>query len=353
MKQFTSVLVLAILLLSANLKSQTLGEFKPKDTSYGLGKLKGNASKIYISSFNVIYQVYNEKQDFKQGGSVLGGGYRGDAMAEASIGLDGLTDKDVQRITDQLYVDYITQLKSKGLTVLTGDDAAKTETYSDYTRMQGGTVSLAQYPGTMTTAPTGYDYFVKKVDKSGKTKSGGFLNQASMLYPKLSKELGDAIIAEVNMFVLFVEDKNAFKGNGANIKIATNLRLAGGAEAIIMTDDAKFKFKGQNTVSVISSGVNFYHGKMGMGATTSYSGTLSKSLGIGSVIEDTKVQSFANRSADILGTKTIYGTFFTPDNKSSAASKVVAVDPEKYYTGVYNAAKKFMDHHTQQFLSGF
>ena len=353
MKRLKNILVVALLLISANLAAQTLGDFKPKDTSYGLGKLKGKADKIYVSAFNVVYQIYNEKQDFKQGGAVFGGGYKGDALAEASIGLDGLTDKDVQKITDQLYADFVAQLKGKGLTLLMADDAAKTETYNEYVRMKGGTVSLAQYPGTMTTAPTGYEYFVKKVDKSGKTKGGGFLNQTATLYPKLSKELDDAIIAEVNLFVLFVEDKNAFRGNGANIKIATNLRLAGGTEAIEMTSDAKVKLKGQNTIAVVSSAVTFAHGKIGLGATTSYTGNLGKSLTIDGVIEDTKVQSFANRSADILGTKTIYGTFFTPENRSSTTSKVVAVDADKYYAGVYSAAKKFMDHHTQEFLGSF
>jgi hypothetical protein len=272
-------------------------------------------------------------------------------MAEASIGIEGLTEKDVQRITDQLYTDYIAQLKAKGLTILGADDAAKTDTYSDYVRMQGGTVSLAQYPGMLTTAPTGYEYFVKKVDKSGKAKSGGFLNNPAMLYPKLSKDLDDAIIAEVNMYVLFVEDKNAFKGNGANIKIATNLRLAA-SEGITMTSDAKIKLKGQNSVTLVASGVNFYNGKMGMGATSVYSGSLAKPIVIEGVIEDTKVQSFANRSYGN-ATKTVYGTFYSAQDKSAATSKVIPVDAEIYYTGVYNATKKFMDHHIQQFLSSF
>ncbi len=353
MRRLKNFLFSMLLLIAVNATAQKLGDFKPKDTSSGLGKLKGKADKIYISSFNVIYQVYNEKQDFKQGGAVFGGGYKGDALAEASIGLDGLTDKDVQKITDQLYAEFVGQIKAKGLTLVSADEASKTETYDDYTRLKGGAVSLAQYPGTLTTAPTGYEYFVKKVDKSGKAKSGGFLNRPTMLYPGLSKDLGDAIIAEVNMFVLFVEDKNAFRGNGANIKISTNLRLAGGTEAIIMKDDAKIKMKGQNTTSVITSQVGFYHGKMGMGSTSAYSGTMGKSMEIEGVIEDTKVQSFANRSADILGTKTIYGTFFTPENRSSTASKVVVVDPEKYYAGVYSAAKKFIYHHTEQFLGSF
>lgn len=344
--------LVAILCLTFTMgHAQSLGEFKPKDVSYGLKKLK-DAKKVFISAFNVNYQVYNEKEDFKQGGSTLGGGFKGDASAQISIGLEGLTDKDVQKITDQLYTDYIAQLKAKGLNIISTDEAGKTSVYSDFIKVQGGKVSLAQIPGTMSTSPTGFEYFVKKIDKSGKTKSGGFLGNTAIIYPKLSSELGDAIIAEVNLYVLFVEGQNAFQGNGANIKVKTNLRLSG-PEAIEMTSDNKIKMKGQNEYFMATSGVNFYHGKMGMGSTTSYSGTLAKSMGIGGVIEDTKLQSFANRSTSTSTTNTIYGSYFNVDNKSSSASKIVEVDPSKYYNGVYMATKKFVDFHTQQFLNGF
>ena len=347
----SKLILILLLAISAGSKAQTLGEFKPKDTSYGLKKSK-DATRIYISNFAVNYQIYNEKQKFKQGGYQLGGGYKGDAKAEASVGLAGLTEADVQQITDKLYQDFVSQIQAGGLAIINADEAAKASTYEDYERIKGGKVSLAQFPGTMTTAPTGYEHFVKKVDKSGKTKSGGFLGNAGFLYPKLSKELGDAIIADVNIYVMFVEDKNAFQGGGANIKIKTNLRIAD-SEAIVMSDNkSAIRLKGQNTVTAINSAVNFAHGKIGMGATTSYSGILSKPISIEGAIEDTKVTSFARGSVDMIGTKTMYGTFFTPENRSSETSKIVEVDAKKYTDGVYAAAKKFIEYHTNQFLEG-
>lgn len=344
------LLTICLLVSTGNLLAQTLGEFKPKETKYGVNKAKG-AKRIYIAGFSVNYQIYNEKEDFKQGGSMLGGGYKGDAKAQLSIGLTGLTDKQVQQVTDKLYADYIAQLKAKGFEIITADEAGKQETYADYTKVNGGTVSLAQYPGMMATAPTGFECYVKKVDKSGKAKSGGFLGNTASLYPKLSKDLGDAIIADVDLFVMFVEDQNAFQGAGANIKVKTNLRLAG-PEAIIMTKDAKIKLKGQNEIVPISSTLAFYHGKMGMGSTTSYVGTLGKPLFVNNVIEDTKVQSFAKNAADVTGTSMGMYTMFNPENKESKSTKIIDVDGNKYAEGVYQAAKKFINHHTQEFLSG-
>lgn len=344
------IFILILLAIGWSIKAQTLGEFKPKDYSFGLNKAK-KATRIYIAGFNVTYQIYNEKQSFKQGGSMFGGGYKGDALAEASIGLQGLTNDDVLSITNQLYQDFLNEIKAKGLTIISPDEAAKTSVYSDYEKTEGGKVSLAQFPGMMFTSPTGFEYFIRKVSKSGKEKSGGFLGNMQIQYAKLSHDLDDAIIADVDIFVLFVQDQKAFTGAGANIKIKTNLRLAA-TEGVTMTDNGKgLKMKGQNTVTSVSSGVNFYHGKMGMGATTIYNGTMAHGIHIDGVIEDTKIQSYASNDADRFGTSTIYGTFFSTKDTKSSTSKIIDVDRDKYKKGVYMAAKEFMDYHVDAFFS--
>ncbi len=337
-----------VILGNLNTNAQTLGEFKPKDQSYGVGKAK-KASRIYISNFEVNYQIYNEKSKFKQGGAQFGGGYKGDAKAEASVGLAGLTEADVQQVTDKLYADFLAAIKADGLTVITPDEAAKTKVYSDFERLKGGAISLAQFPGTMTTQPTGFEFFVKSVDKDGKTNGGGFFGNNLSQHASLSSQLDDAIIAEVELYVLFVEDKNAFQGDGANIKIRTNLRLAD-QEAIVMSKTSGLRLKGQNTVTAINSVVKFTHGKVGLGATTNFTGMLDKPLEIKDVIDDIKVTSFARGGADLFGTKTIYGTFFMPEDRTTETNKIVPVDSKKYAQGVYEAAKKFIQYHTAAFL---
>ncbi|MCH5715386.1 hypothetical protein [Niabella hibiscisoli] len=190
--------------------AQTLGDFKPKDQSYGLNKIKSN--RLYIASFTVNYQVYNEKEDFKQGGSMLGGGYKGDAKSSLSVGLENITEAGVQSITDRLYQAFVSQLKAKGIDIITADEAGKTETYSDFIKMSGGKINEAQFPGMLASSPAGYEYFVKKVEKSGKEKTGGFLNNPAFVHAKLSKDLNDATIADIDLFVLFVQDKDAWGG---------------------------------------------------------------------------------------------------------------------------------------------
>ncbi|HEU0136341.1 MAG TPA: hypothetical protein VFQ50_03545, partial [Flavobacterium sp.] len=182
-------------MLSITVHAQALGEFKPKDVSYGLGRLKKHDNKrIYISGFDVNFQVYNEKSKYKQGGYQLGGGMKGDAQTEVSVGLEGLDEKTVQEITDKLYADYLQKLRDKGITVITADEAGKTEKYAGYQKVQGGNISTAEIPGVMTSTPTNFEYFIKGLDKNGKAKKAGFLGNEAASYPGLSRDLGDAII---------------------------------------------------------------------------------------------------------------------------------------------------------------
>jgi hypothetical protein len=345
------ILLISCLSLSWSTSAQTLGEFEPKKDAYGMNKLdKDNSKRIYIAGFNVHYQVYNEKQKFKQGGYVMGGGQKGDAMAEVSVGLQGLDEKTLQDITNKLYQDFVGKLKAKGMTIITADEAAKTETYDDFERIQGGKLNTAEIPGTVSTAPAGYEYFVKGIGKNGKTKKAGFLGNEQSIYPKLSKELNDAIISKVDIAVLFVRDGEAFQGSGAKLKVKTDLRIVS-RDAITMTSDAVIKMKGQNSVTPVASTVAFYHGKMGMGSTTSYVGALKKDLEINGVVDESKVTSFAKGSTDMTGSSNVYATFYSVTDGSSTNSKVISVDATKYGKGVYDGAAKFLNHHTDAFLS--
>jgi hypothetical protein len=342
---FSFILFLAC---AATAFAQSLGDFKPKDQSYGLRKIKNK--RLYIASFTVNYQVFNEKEDFKQGGRMFGGGgSKGDALASLSVGLEGLTEAGVQAVTDKLYQDFTAMLKNQGIEIITADEAGKTGAYEGFVRMTGGTINEAQFPGTLASTPTGMNYYVKKLDKDGKEKSGGFLGNANFVHAKLSKDLDDAIVADVDLFILFVEDKDAWDIAGANIKVKTNLRLAA-QEAIQMTNNAKIKFKGSNTVTAVNSQVGFYSGKMGAGIVSSYVGTMGRSMGVEGVIEDKKLQSFAKNHADMTGVSTIYGKYYNPSNTASKSTTIIPVDEKKYTEGAYLAGKKFIEFHTEAFL---
>jgi hypothetical protein len=77
---------------------------------------------------------------------------------------------------------------------------------------------------------------------------------------------------------------------------------------------------------------------------------LGKPFYINGVIEDTKVQSFARGSTDYVGTSTMFGTYYSGDDRTSSKTKLVSVDDAQYNEWVYKAGKEFIDHHTKAFL---
>lgn len=339
------------IMLCLNTQAQTLGSFDPKTEDAGMNKLKkNNPEKVYISNFSVHYQVYNEKQKFKKGGSMMGGGVKGDAMAEVAVGLKGIDEAILQDVTNKLYAEYIAKLKAGGMTIITAADAAKTSTYEDYEMVTGGTVSVAEIPGCISTSPTGYEFLIKGVNKKGKTKKGGLLGNEEFIYPKLSKELNDAIISNVNITVLFVKDGQSFQGNGAKVKIKTDLRIVAN-DVVSMTSEASFKMKGANTATDVSSTVAFYHGKMGLASETTYKGILKKDFEIDGVVDEKKVTSYAHGSMDAVGSSNAYATFYSAANGKDANTKIIPVDGKLYGKGVYEAASKFMNHHVDGFLN--
>ncbi|MEM9819626.1 MAG: hypothetical protein AAF985_01085 [Bacteroidota bacterium] len=324
--------------------AQQLGKFEPKVKKYGLGKLKKAKDKVYIARFNINFEVHKASQEFKQGSKMFGGGVRGDAEAKAAVALKGINEADLQAKTDQLYEEFIAELKAAGLQIIGADEAAQTKTYSKWERKSGGQINKSQYPGVLTVRPTGYDYFVKRVNKKGKEKTGFVKN-----YPALSKQLGDAIIADVDLTIMFSEDgKKYFKAGGfAKVKIKTNLRLI---DNYTITAPKKGIFKGAVQTVPVRSNVAFYFGKVGMGSTTAYEGILKKPLNIENIIANEKIVASAVAKSDTWGTD--YGVIrvYRAENVESVQYKLIDVDSEIYSQGAYTACKTMLDTHTKGFL---
>lgn len=339
-----SFLSIAILLFSMGLEAQTLGEFKPSDTSYGLGKLKKAPKKIYIAKFDINYEVYKTAQDFKQGGSMIGGGVRGDATSKLAVGLLGVQNDDLIRITDELYAGFTEMLIGKGITIISANEAGNTKAYEDWELIKGGEINKSQLPGILTVAPTNYSYYVKKVNKKGEQKTGSINN-----YAALSKELDDAIIADVSLTVMFSkEGNNAIDLNQAKVKVKTDFRLVDAYVVTAIKENAIMK--GANTYDNVQSGVAFYQGKVGLGSTSSYNGLLKKPLQIEGVIKEDKIVSVTKQASST--TAVSYGvmSFYTADNREGAETSAIEVDSKLYASGAMMACKEMIDYHTKSFL---
>lgn len=337
------------------LQAQDLGEFKPKEETFGLGKLKSKSKKIYISNFSINYQLFNEKEKIKKGGATFRDkGVRGDAKAELMVGLGSLSENDFQIIANSLYTDFVNKLKEKGFEIITADVAGKTETYEGYTKASGPFVVVSDKPGLITACPNGFDFYYLE-----KTKAGKFFSKKFAALDKtpqnLSKDLDDAVVVAVDLYVFFMKDAYAFQGSAANIKIKTQLSLVSNETISAKSDDKSLVFRKQVEYVTGANTINFVCGKYNIGgsAESVYTGTLKKDFTIENVIDEKVIQSYAKGEVDFVGTDTYYGKLYSAEGKSSSKTTIIPVDTKKYNDGVIKAGKAFLDFHLTEFESNF
>lgn len=338
------------------LQAQELGEFKPKDDTFGLGKLKSKPKKIYISNFSINYQLFNEKEKTKKGGALFRDkGVRGDATAELIVGLGDLSENDFQKITDSLYADFVAQVKAKGFEIISPDVAAKTETYEGWTKASGPFVMASDKPGLISVTPAGFTFYYPDKTKVGKALANKFaaLNTSQQ---SLSKDLDDAVVVAVDLYVFFMKDVYAFQGSAANIKIKTQLSLVANEAISAKSNDKKgIAFNKQVEYVTGANTISFVCGKYAIGgsAESVYTGLLKKDLTIENVIDEKVIQSFAKGEVDFVGDDTYFGKYYSAENKSSSKTTLIKVDANKYKKGVFNAGKAFLEYHLNEFDKEF
>ena len=356
MKPILKCLTALLFLLSFSIsQAQELGEFKPKDDTFGLGKLKSKPKKIYISNFSINYQLFNEKEKTKKGGALFRDkGVRGDATAELIVGLGNLSENDFQKITDSLYNDFEAQLKQKGFEIISAEVAGKTDTYKGWTKASGAKVEVSAMPGMITAYPKDYTFYYEEKSKVGKYFGEKFA-ALDKTPQNLSKELDDAIVVDVDLYVFFMKDLYAFQGNAANIKIKTQLSLVANENVSAKSDDKSLVFRKKVEYATGINSIQFVCGKYAIGgsAESVYTGTLKKDLTIENVIDEKVIQSFAKGEADVIGTETYFGKYYEAENKSSSKTTLIEVDTNKYQEGVFNAGKTFLDFHLNEFCKEF
>lgn len=206
---------------------QTLTEKNLTDNGYGEKKFKKAPKMVYVQSFKVNYQVAAYAEASTKGGRDIGGGsYSGGTHTSMSVMVDGVDTPDFMEVTDALYQDFKKDLVAQGVEFITQDEAEKTEYYDGWERRPGGGINYANIPGSVQARPTGEDYFVKREDRKGREK-GNFVDKSC----KLSKELDDAIIVDVEFSFDFIEMKTNESGfiGFSSVKAKTDFKMKNGS----------------------------------------------------------------------------------------------------------------------------
>ncbi|WP_339866631.1 hypothetical protein [uncultured Algoriphagus sp.] len=302
------------------------------DNSYGEKKLKDAPKQIYLNQFFVNYQLIAASSEASAGGKT---------RAEMAVGMAGVDLAVMQEITNNAYAMVVKRFQDAGIEIIGFDKGAQTEFYSDWIKMSGGTPSKAQLLGYVSTAPSGFDFFVKKVDSKGKTK-GTFLDTT----PALSKDLGDIPVFEANVSFQFV----TIEGNSSYVTDATKMKgvveyqmpevaIAKSAEGIL---GSKIETNRANVRVVWKGGMN------GAGANTILSFTPKGGVEIPGVMEEKKFKEYV--APDVSYNTTYAGVAYTNDKEVQVSHQVKA-DPVAYKAKTQQALNEYLSLVVDKFIA--
>lgn len=295
-------------------------------------KLKKASKRIFINEFRVFYQVVYFDSDYARAGYDGGGasGHRGAASASLSVALNGVDESALTENTTKLYNEYIAELKKQGYEIVSIDEAAKTSPFEEYQKMEGGKLNTAQMPGYLMSTPTGFSYMIKKVTASGKEKKKFFPQDH-----KVSFELGEVIVANVNLYIPFMEESES--GGSKMLKGAV-----GGLAKVVASP--YFRLEADKT----TSSYQFASNKFGPEAYAAM--PMKKNLEIEGVFDrKQKFKSTAKAENNQAYDNGAWTIVIPADDVKTSNVQFLNCDSKMYVEGTYKACKKYLDATMAQF----
>ena len=335
--------VAALVFSTCFVQAQTLGEFKPKDSGYKANSISDGPKKIYISSFTINFEMYKEAVDTKKAGG-FGRSIKNAAKAKAAVGLSTLNKEDIQNKADKLYDEFVTDFKSRGYEIISTEIAGNTDVYKGWKKATGPEINETDMTGIIAVIPAGYSYYYK--DRNAFSTKFSVMDKTAQ---NLSKELDDALVADVSLVYVFSEVGTDWNiGEFAKVKLLINYRLA---SSFTVSDEksqspgiTSFFDKSQQAVG-LSSEVVFTRGKLKIGGSpeSQYIGTIKSDLEIDGVLKKEKIVAY---SAQTKATATLLNPVVSirGDNYSQT-TKWLEPDGTKFAEGIYLAGKKFIKYH--------
>ena len=346
MRKLISICI--ILFISITISAQQIGKIDTKnESSYGMKKFNDAPKKIFIQHFFINYQMMFDQIEIAKGGREVGGGARSDAKAQLVLGVQGIDELDLQELTDKLFKEYSSKLEAAGFTIVTASEVANEKPFEGWQLLEGGTPERAQFPGFVSTAPTGYEYLIKKIDKKGKKKSKKNMFDNGM---STSNDLGGIIVARVNISIPFIKDaesqasKALTKSFGGVAKIVVRPELSV-IKYVAVTSKGAF---GEKTEIVNTSSLFAY--KKGLKYQATLNVIPKNVIEIEGVFEDKKYKAIESASQDLWGSSYGAVTVFNVTDQVLLKMQAVPCDKEKYKNGVLKASQSYLDKSLNEFL---
>lgn len=353
-----SLTLIFVLLFINAFPGTTINDKDLKITSYNKKKQHQKApKKVFIRSFKGLFEVFEEasartsesKNDRANRTTFTSGTY-----TKMGVQISGVDVDDFQKIIDEAYQSFLNQLTSEGFEILSVDEAEKIDFFQGWTKVSGGASSDDQAAGFVMITPKGFDYLVKGVAKSGREK-GTFLDMA----PKISEELDDVYVADVNFIFPFVDlDADASMWtNSSSVKAKIGYRI----EPIMNTSDVNKQtsltglvkgFGSMGASETISSQVRFISGNdIGNNPFLDAKVELKKAVYFEDVFKDKKIKEVTQAQSDMFS-KTGYSSLvMVSGEQKTVASHFAECDQKKYVSAASGAIQDMIDNGISNFVS--
>ena len=346
-----SIFLICALVFASAVSEPIISEKNLKVTSYNKKKQHRKAPKtVYIRSFKALFEVY-EEASAKTMGSKKERADRTTFISGTStrmgVQIQGVDVADFQSIIDEAYINYVKELTDQGFEVITADEAQKIDYYEGWEKIEGGASSDDQAKGFVMVTPKGFNYMVKRVSKSGREK-GTFLEQG----PKISKELENVYLADVNFIFPFVTlDANSSNWtNSSSVKAKIGYRM----EPFMNTGQANEQgnsiasiaksFGASGNSSMLESQVRFLSGNdIGGSPFFDSNVTLKKAVYFEGVFKDKKIKEVTNAQVEMFE-KTAYSTLvMVSGDEKTVASHYADCNRENYVNAASTSIQEMMN----------
>jgi hypothetical protein len=328
-------------------QAQTISEVKIKKMG-GTNQLKNKPKKVFVNDFVIHFQFYNQKEKTSKGG-MINNVLKGDAKSKLFLGLDNLTEQDFTEITNELFSNFKSEFTAKGYEIIDAKQFENTDAFKGRERDENVAIAYNIFPGVASVHPSNYPFY---------SSNENFLK---MNYgSKLSKDLDDAVVANVELFVFFIEDKNSWaqRNKSANIKVETQLRVVAydHIKAINEKEISKLQAltigKKKQVDIFAQSQIDITSGRNPIGGSpdVSYIGNLKNDITIDGALTTQTIKNDAKNDEDYIGTETAFGKVYRAQNITVENSYILPVNVEKYKAGVIKGGTAFLKTHIDEIL---
>jgi len=344
-----SLFLICALIFASTFSEPVINEKDLKVTSYNKKKQHRKApKKVYIRSFKALFEVYEEASAKTSGSRKERANrttYTSGTSTRMGVQISGVDVADFQSIIDEAYASYVKQLTDQGFEVMTANEAENIDFYKGWEKVKGGASSDEQAKGFVMVTPNGFNYMVKGIAKSGREK-GSFLDKG----PKISKELENVYVADVNFIFPFVTlDANSSNWtNSSSVKAKIGYRMEPALnttqenQQTSLTSFAK-GFASAGASSMIESQVRFISGNdIGNNPFFDAKVALKRAVYFEDVFKDTKIKEVTKGQVDMFE-KTAYSTLvMVSGDQKTVASHYAECNRDNYVIAASASIQEMM-----------